>query len=82
MRARVYSVGARVYGVGARVYGVGARVYGVRARVYGVGARVYGSLVIIVSAQVLWVLTLDFRLELDNNRVAARGTSVKDLISK
>ena len=34
------------------------------------------------SAQVLWVLTLDFRLELDNNRVAARGTSVKDLISK
>ena len=33
------------------------------------------------SAQVLWVLTLDFRLELDNNRVAARGTSVKDLIA-
>ena len=28
------------------------------ARVYGVGARVYGSLVILVSAQVLLVLTL------------------------
>ena len=37
------------------------------ANVYGVGASVYGSLVIIVSAQVLWVLTtLDFGLGLDN----------------
>ena len=44
--------------MGARVYGAGARVYGVGARVYGVGARVYGSLVILVSAQVLLVLTL------------------------
>ena len=36
---------------------MGARVYGAGARVYGVGARVYGSLVILVSAQVLLVLT-------------------------
>jgi len=36
----------------------GASGYGVRASGYGVGASGYGSLVIIVSAQVLWVLTL------------------------
>ena len=48
---------------------VGASGYGVRASGYGVGASGYGSLVIIVSAQVLWVLTLDFGLGLDNIRV-------------
>ena len=37
---------------------LGASGYGVRASGYGVGASGYGSLVIIVSAQVLWVLTL------------------------
>ena len=39
--------------------------------VYAAGARFYASLVIIVSAQVLWILTLvlwtlDFGLGLDN----------------
>ena len=34
------------------------------------------------SAKVLWVLTLDFGLELDNHRLAARGASAEDLISK
>ena len=53
---------------GASGYGVGASGYGVGASRYGVGASGYGSLVILVSAQVLLVLTLDFGLGLDNNK--------------